>query len=264
MYWHQDGQQPMAAIEIESVSKAYRGARGDLLALDGVSLRVGMGEVVALVGPSGCGKSTLLRLVADLDRPTTGAVRVLGAPASEARERRAYGIAFQAPTLFEWRTAAQNVALPLELAGRQAPERAARAAELLRLVGLEGFAEAYPRQLSGGMQQRVALARALALDPPLLLLDEPFSALDELTREQLQADLAAALAGVGRAISVLLVTHSLGEAVFLADRVVVMSPRPGRIVREIAVGLPRPRLPALRDRAEFHALVAEARRALGG
>ncbi|NTU80563.1 MAG: ABC transporter ATP-binding protein [Chloroflexales bacterium] len=252
----------MDAVELENISKIYPTRGGPLAALDGVTLRVAEGETVALVGPSGCGKSTLLRLIADLDAPSAGAVRVLGMPPGQARDRRAYGLVFQAPTLFAWRTAAQNVALPLTLAGSPAPEREARVASLLRLVGLESFGAAYPRQLSGGMQQRVALARALALDPPLLLLDEPFAALDELTREQLQADLPAALAVTGRPISVVLVTHSLPEAVFLADRVAVFSARPGRILRQIVVDLPRPRTAELRDSARFHGLVSAARRAL--
>lgn len=249
-------------IEIENVRKLYRTGAREVVAIDGVSLRVAEGETVAVVGPSGSGKSTLLRLIADLEEPTSGTLRIGGRSAAAAREARMYGIAFQAPTLFEWRTVAQNLALPMELAGRARPEREKRAAALLRLVGLEEFADVYPRQLSGGMQQRVAMARALALDPPLLLLDEPFSALDELTREQLQLDTAATLAAVGHPISVVLVTHSLSEAVFLADRVVVLSPRPGRVVRVVGVALPRPRPAGLRDTPAFHALVAEARRAL--
>ena len=252
----------MSAVELDRVGKAYVTPDGPLVALDGVSLRVAEGETLALVGPSGCGKSTLLRIVADLETPTSGTARVFGRTPAEARSARSYGMLFQAPTLFEWRSALQNVALPMELAGRGRAEREQRATELLRLVGLEGFTAAYPWQLSGGMQQRVALARALALDPALLLLDEPFAALDELTREELQLALPAALNALGRPVTTVLVTHSLGEAVLLADSVAIFSPRPGRILRQLAITLPRPRAAAMRDDPAFHALVAEARAAL--
>jgi NitT/TauT family transport system ATP-binding protein len=249
-------------IVLDGVSKRFVTRKGALVALEQVSFQVARGELLALVGPSGCGKSTLLRLIADLETPDAGQVRVLGLSPGEARRQHAYGIAFQAPTLLAWRTAAENIALPLRLAGRSRSEQAARAARLLNFVGLERFAAAYPRQLSGGMQQRVALARALALDPAILLLDEPLAALDELTREQLQVDLSALLAAMPRPISVVLVTHSLPEAIFLADRIAILTPQPGRIAQILPVTLPRPRTPTLRDDPRFHALLAQARQAL--
>lgn len=252
----------MPAITLEHVSKRYATPAGPLPALEEVSLRVETGEFVALLGPSGCGKSTLLRLVAALDQLSGGDISVLGMAPEAARQARAYGIVFQRPALLDWRSAAANVALPLELARRPATERRARSRELLDLVGLGEFTGAYPRELSGGMQQRVALARALALAPPLLLLDEPFSALDELTRERLQSELLRTLAALHMPTTVLFVTHNIGEAVFLADRVLLLSPRPGRLIADIAVDLPRPRPAALRDDPRFHALVARARAAL--
>jgi NitT/TauT family transport system ATP-binding protein len=259
---HAEGTADPAAIVLERVRKSFTTRQGTLVALDQVSFQVAQGELLALVGPSGCGKSTLLRLIADLETVDAGRLHVLGLSPSEARRQHAYGIAFQAPTLLAWRTAAENIALPLRLAGRSRSEQAARTASLLRFVGLERFAAAYPRQLSGGMQQRVALARALALDPAILLLDEPLAALDELTREQLQVDLSALLAAMPHPISVVLVTHSLPEAIFLADRIAILTPRPGRIAQILPVALPRPRTPAVRDDPRFYTLLAQARQAL--
>lgn len=228
----------MDAVTIYGLSKTYETPQGPLAALDNVSLRVAPGEILALIGPSGCGKSTLLRLVGDLEPAGSGEIRVFGRDPQAARLARSYGIAFQAPALLDWRTTAANVALPLELAGVPPAERQARVATLLEQVGLAGFADTLPRKLSGGMQQRAAFARALALNPALLLLDEPFSALDELTRERLQTDLPALLADAELRPAVIFVTHSLNEAVFLADRIAVMSARPGCILREITIDLP--------------------------
>ncbi|RRR76657.1 MAG: ATP-binding cassette domain-containing protein, partial [Candidatus Viridilinea halotolerans] len=244
------------AVLLDAVSKHFATPNGPLVALAQVSLAVAPGEVLALVGPSGCGKSTLLRLVADLEQPDAGTLQVLGQSAAMARQQRAYGMVFQAPTLLAWRSAAANVAIPLELAHMPRAEREARAATLLRFVGMAQFASAYPHQLSGGMQQRIAFARALALAPPLLLLDEPFAALDELTREQLQVDLATLLGILEPPVSVILVTHSLSEAIFLADHIAILTPRPGRIAALLPVPLPRPRGAALRDDPRLHALVA--------
>ena len=225
------------AVEVTGVTRVFGSRSGRVVALQDVDLTVGAGEFVSLIGPSGCGKSTLLRLVADLDEPTAGTVAVFGRSAREARLARDYGIAFQQAGLLPWRTVRANVELPLALAGTGRAGRRERADELLALVGLAEFADHHPDQLSGGMQQRVAIARALAESPSLLLMDEPFGALDEMTREHLQAQLLRICAETRAAV--VFVTHSIPEAVFLSDRVVVMSPRPGRIRDVVDVALDR-------------------------
>jgi len=252
----------MTALEVSGVSKVFnKGRRDEVSALHDVDLVVQSGQFVSLIGPSGCGKSTLLRLIADLIQPTSGTVTVAGKPARRARLDQEYGIAFQQAGLFDWRTVRRNVELPLELRGVNRAERKARAEEMLVLVGLEEFAGHYPAQLSGGMQQRVAIARALAVHPPLLLMDEPFGALDEMTRERLQAELLQICAKTGT--STVFVTHSIPEAVFLSDRVVVMSARPGRITDVIEVDL-RERTEATRQSPGFFTAITKVRRALRG
>ena len=224
------------AVDIRGVSRIFAARKGPgVTALDDVSLTVAPGEFVSLIGPSGCGKSTLLRLVADLDVPTSGSIEVFGKPARQARVDQDYGIAFQQAGLLPWRTVAGNIELPLELHGVGRSARRQRAAELIALVGLSDFASHYPDQLSGGMQQRVAIARSLAESPSLLLMDEPFGALDEMTRERMQNELVRICAETKAAV--VFVTHSIPEAVFLSNRVVVMSPRPGRIRSIVRVGL---------------------------
>ncbi|MDN5274043.1 ATP-binding cassette domain-containing protein [Chloroflexus sp. MS-CIW-1] len=250
------------AIRVQSVTKRYHTRTGEVQVLAGIDVSVAVGEVVALVGPSGCGKSTLLRIVSGLEQADTGEVKLLGLSPLKARRERRFGIAFQSAALLEWRDTAANIALPLELAGWTPADRDRRVAELLARVGLSDAAERLPRQLSGGMQQRVALARALALAPPVLLLDEPFSALDELTREQLQGELLDLLSTIEPKPAVLMVTHNLAEAVLLADRVIVLSRRPARVLAEVTINLPRPRQAELRDDERLHLLVAELRRVL--
>ena len=224
------------AVDVHGVSRIFPARKGQgVTALDDVSLAVAPGEFVSLIGPSGCGKSTLLRLVADLDTPTNGSIEVFGKPARQARIDQDYGIAFQQAGLLPWRTVAGNIELPLELHGVGRAARRRRAAELIALVGLSDFASHYPDQLSGGMQQRVAIARSLAESPSLLLMDEPFGALDEMTRERMQNELVRICAETQAAV--VFVTHSIPEAVFLSNRVVVMSPRPGRIRSIVSVGL---------------------------
>ncbi len=257
-----DGFPAPYAIDVRAVTKRYAMRTGAVQALAGVDVTVAAGEVVALVGPSGCGKSTLLRIIAGLEQPNTGEVRLFGLSPAQARREHRFGIAFQAAALLEWRDAAANVALPLELAGWPRARRTQRVAELLARMGLSDAASRLPRQLSGGMQQRVALARALALAPPVLLLDEPFSALDELTREQLQGELLDLLSTIEPAPAVLLVTHNLAEAVLLADRVVVLSRRPAQVLAEVPIDLPRPRQAELRDDEHLHRLVAAVRAVL--
>jgi NitT/TauT family transport system ATP-binding protein len=243
-----------AAIALEQVGMTYAADTGPVEALRDVSLRVGAGEFVALVGPSGCGKSTLLRIVAGLRRATAGRIVVNGAEVR--RPIPAVGMVFQAPVLLRWRSVLDNVLLPAELARLDARGFRERARALLELVGLAEFAAKRPTELSGGMQQRVALCRALLLDPPLLLMDEPFGALDALTRDDMNLELlrvwgeaSGGASGSGRK-TILFVTHSIPEAVFLADRIVVMSPRPGRIASVAPVPLARPRTVAIRTGAE--------------
>lgn len=252
------------AVRVTGVDKVFAAKGGAVEALSGIDLTVGPGEFVSLIGPSGCGKSTLMRLVADLDQPTAGTVEVFGKSASQARRDQDYGIAFQQAGLLPWRTVAANIALPLELHRVGKAERRERVAELAELVGLEAFVDRHPDQLSGGMQQRVAIARALAERPRLLLMDEPFGALDEMTRERMQSELARIAGETGAAV--VFVTHSIPEAVFLSDRVVVMSPRPGRVSGIVTTGIPRSvaRDEALREASVFFEKVTEVREALHG
>ena len=253
-----------AAVSVAGVSKVFPGRKGaSVTALDDVSLEIADGEFVSLIGPSGGGTSTLLRLLADLDQASAGAVSVFGKPARQARLDQDYGIAFQQAGLLPWRTVRENIELPLELHGASRSARRARAAELIELVGLGDFADRHPDQLSGGMQQRVAIARAFAEKPRLLLMDEPFGALDEMTRESMQTELARICAETGAAV--VFVTHSIPEAVFLSDRVVVMSPRPGRIreVLDMTLGGAE-RTEELREDAQFFANVSAVREALHG
>jgi len=251
------------AVHIRGLDRVFTSRQGSVTALDGVDLDVAPREFVSLIGPSGCGKSTLLRLVADLDQPTGGTLEVFGKSARQARLDQDYGIAFQQAGLLPWRTVARNIELPLALHKVGKAERKARVDELVALIGLGEFAGSYPDQLSGGMQQRVAIARALAERPRLLLMDEPFGALDEMTREHMQNELARICGETGAAV--VFVTHSIPEAVFLSDRVVVMSPRPGRIVQVVDIRLPgTTRDDTLREDAAFFDAVAAVREALHG
>jgi NitT/TauT family transport system ATP-binding protein len=227
-------------IDLDKVGMIYEAASGPVEALTGISLSVGMGEFVSLVGPSGCGKSTLLRIVAGLRPATSGMVKVAGRQVT--RPIADIGMVFQQPVLLKWRSILQNVLLPAELAGKDASGLKKRAHELLEMAGLNGFAEKLPRELSGGMQQRAALCRALLLDPPLLLMDEPFGALDAMTRDDMALELLRIWGETSASRkTILFVTHSIPEAVFLSDRVVVMSARPGRIAADIRIDVPRPR-----------------------
>jgi NitT/TauT family transport system ATP-binding protein len=249
-----------AAVRFERCGVTFRTAGGPVEALRDVSLTVAPGEFVSLIGPSGCGKSTLLRLAADVVAPSSGSVQVLGESPSAARKARRFSMVFQDPVLLPWRTVTDNVALPLELAGRPGREQRDAAARTIDLVGLRGFERARPAQLSGGMRQRVAIARALTLEPKLLLMDEPFAAVDEITRDRLNLELLAVWQRTGAAI--VFVTHSIEEAVFLGDRVVVLTRRPGRIAAELVIDLPRPRgLEVKRTQAAFE-LTSAARLAL--
>ena len=252
-----------AAVHIAGVGKTFetRGG-GRTVALEGIDLDVKPTEFISLIGPSGCGKSTLLRIVGDLIEATTGSVEVNDKPARRARLDRDYGMVFQAPVLFEWRTVEANVRLPLEVMDVDKATRDRRVHEMLQLVELDAFAKHYPHQLSGGMQQRVAIARALCFQPALLLMDEPFGALDEMTRERLNAEVLRIWQQT--ATTIIFVTHSIPEAVFLSTRVVVMSARPGRIADVIAIDLAQPRTDETRESERYFELVTEVRESLRG
>jgi NitT/TauT family transport system ATP-binding protein len=245
-------------VSARNVTKTF--GKGGVTALESIDLDVSRGEFISLIGPSGCGKSTLLRVIGDLVEPTTGEILVNGKPAHRARLDRDYGIVFQAAVLYDWRTVAKNIALPLELLQWDRIRRASRVEEMVELVELEGFEKHYPWQLSGGMQQRVSIARALSFSPALLLMDEPFGALDEMTRERLNLELLRIWAETGS--TVIFVTHSISEAVFLSTRVVVMSARPGRITSVLPIDLPQPRTFETREDARFFEHVTEVREAL--
>ena len=252
---------PATVVRIAGVDKTFtRDGVVVTTALAAIDLEIHRGEFVSLIGPSGCGKSTLLRVIGDLTPPTAGTVEVNGKPARQARGDRDYGMVFQAPVLFDWRTVEDNVKLPLELMGYDDARRTARAREMLDLVELGDFLRHHPYQLSGGMQQRVAIARALSFEPSILLMDEPFGALDEMTRERMNQEVLRIWEATGT--TVVFVTHSIPEAVFLSSRVVVMSARPGRITDVIDVDLPRPRGIATREQPRYFQLVTAVREAL--
>jgi NitT/TauT family transport system ATP-binding protein len=251
---------PEPVVSIRTVSKSF--VQGQVQALQEIDLEIRPREFVSLIGPSGCGKSTLLRIVGDLIQPTQGDVVVNGKTAQQARRDRDYGIVFQDAVLYDWRTVAKNISLPLEMAKWDRAKRQARVGEMVELVELTGFEDRYPWQLSGGMQQRVSIARALSFSPELLLMDEPFGALDEMTRERLNGELLRIWDDTGS--TVVFVTHSIAEAVFLSTRVAVMSPRPGRIAQVIDIDLPHPRTQATREEPRFFELVTEVREALHG
>ena len=249
-----------SVIDIADLSLSFETGDGPVQALSGVNLNIAQGEFVSFIGPSGCGKTTLLRAVADLETPTSGTIRVNGMSPQEAREKRAYGYVFQAPALYPWRSIARNIALPLEIMGVDKAERAARVAKGLDLVNLTGFGNKFPWQLSGGMQQRASIARALSFDPDLLLMDEPFGALDEIVRDMLNQQLLELWEKTGK--TALFVTHSIPEAVFLSTRIVVMSPRPGRIHDVIECNFPRDRTLDIRETPEFLEVANRVRRGL--
>jgi NitT/TauT family transport system ATP-binding protein len=249
-------------VEVQEVSVVYPAKEHSVTALERVSLNIAEGEFISLIGPSGCGKTTLLRVIADLEQASSGQVRVNGMSSQQARLARAYGYVFQAPALFPWRTVLANVCLPLEIHGVDKDQCRATALQHLERVGLQGFEGKYPWQLSGGMQQRVSIARALGFEPKLLMMDEPFGALDEITRDRLNEQLLRLWERERR--TVVFVTHSIPEAVFLSSRIVVMSPRPGRIVDIIESGLPSDRTLDIRDTPQFGAIAHRVRLALHG
>jgi NitT/TauT family transport system ATP-binding protein len=248
------------AIAIDDLSLTFQTADGPVEALSHIDLTVARGEFVSLIGPSGCGKTTLLRVIADLEQPTAGTIAVNGMTPEAARLKRAYGYVFQAAALYPWRNIARNVALPLEVMGVPAAERQKRIADNLALVNLTGFERKFPWQLSGGMQQRASIARALSFDPDLLLMDEPFGALDEIVRDHLNEELLKLWHKTGK--TVVFVTHSIPEAVYLSTRIVVMSPRPGRVADIIDSPLPRERTLDIRETPDFLAVAHRVRQGL--
>ncbi|MGI6116778.1 MAG: ABC transporter ATP-binding protein [Bilifractor sp.] len=250
-------------IKVDHLGVTFQDNEGnDVRALTDVNLDVCKGEFVSLLGPSGCGKTTLLRCVADLQEPTYGEIRVSGKTPREVRMSQKFGFVFQQPVLFDWRTVKKNVELPLEMMYQTKEQRSKRADEMLEMVGLTRFSKHYPGQLSGGMQQRVNIARALAIRPDILLMDEPFSALDEFTKEKLHEDLLQIWRQTNK--TVLFVTHNIQEAVFLSDRVCVLSPHPGRLSAVVDITLPRPRTLDMKESPEFNELVKKVRGSFEG
>jgi NitT/TauT family transport system ATP-binding protein len=248
-------------VSFRGVNRRFKTPDGQITtALQDINLDIFPGEFVSIIGPSGCGKSTLLRIAADLLAPTSGDVTVNGKPPHQTRLNREYGMVFQSATLYEWRNVLKNIELPLEVMGWSAAKRESRAREMLQLVQLTDFASNYPWQLSGGMQQRVAIARALTFEPSLLFMDEPFGALDEITRERMNMELLNIWEKTKT--TVLFITHSIQEAVYLSSRIVIMSPRPGRIIDDVAIDLPYPRAPGIRDSETFFHLVSKVRTGL--
>jgi NitT/TauT family transport system ATP-binding protein len=247
-------------VDAKHISLTFETADGKVDALSDVSLQIAEGEFVSFIGPSGCGKTTMLRVVADLQQPSSGTLLVNGLSAEQARLARAYGYVFQAPALFPWRTIEKNLKLPLEIMGYSEAEQQQRAERYMALVNLTGFERKFPWQLSGGMQQRVSIARALSFDPTLLLMDEPFGALDEIVRDHLNEQLLQLWNSTGK--TVLFVTHSIPEAVFLSTRIVVMSPRPGRIIDVIDCNFPADRSLEIRETPEFLKIAQRVRTGL--
>lgn len=255
-------EQIKSVIEIQNLNKEFKSSDGSAVhALANINLNIHEGEFISLIGPSGCGKSTLLRIIANLTDPSSGSISINGHSPDQARRNREYGFVFQSATLYEWRSVYKNVQLPLEVMKYPKKQRAARVRAMLDLVELGDFADHYPWQLSGGMQQRVSIARALAFEPNLLLMDEPFGALDEMTRERLNNELLT-IWGKIPSMTVIFVTHNISEAVYLSSRVVVMSPRPGRITQVIDIDLPHPRGPETLDSDQYFHLINEVRHAL--
>ena len=244
-------------VEAKNLGLTFETSDGPVRALSDVNLTIGKGEFVSFIGPSGCGKTTFLRVIADLERPTSGAILVNGMSPEQARRKRAYGYVFQAAALFPWRTIERNVAMPLEIMGYSKAEQQERIRRTLELVNLAGFEKKFPWQLSGGMQQRASIARALAFDADLLLMDEPFGALDEIVRDHLNEQLLELWDRTNKTIC--FVTHSIPEAVYLSTRIVVMSPRPGRVTDVIESTLPRERPLDIRETPEFLAIAARVR-----
>ena len=255
-----DGGKSHTVVEAQGLGLTFNTADGDVEALSNVSLDIRRGDFVSFIGPSGCGKTTFLRVIADLEQPTAGRITVTGLSPAEARMQRSYGYVFQAPALFPWRTIEKNVALPLEIMGYSDAERRDRIARTLDLVNLKGFEKKFPWQLSGGMQQRASIARALAFDADLLLMDEPFGALDEIVRDYLNAELLKLWARTKKTIA--FVTHSIPEAVYLSTKIVVMSPRPGRVTDIIESTLPAERPLDIRETPEFLAIAHRVREGL--
>lgn len=250
-------------IQVKDLDVTFKDNSGnDVKALTGVNLDIYKGEFISLLGPSGCGKTTLLRSIADLQEPTDGTIRISGQTPKELRQQQKFGFVFQQPVLFDWRTVKKNVELPLEIMYQSKADRAKRADEMLEMVGLKDFANHFPKQLSGGMQQRVNIARAFGIRPEILLMDEPFSALDEFTKEKLYEDLLRIWRQTNKTI--IFVTHNIQEVVFLSDRICVLSPHPGRLSAIVDVDLPRPRTLDMKESAHFNELVLKVRNSFEG